>query len=588
MGRRNNTITGRKGRPKGAGFKATSRDKVQCIVESCRVISRLDHVREHQQDLVLWTSDAIPVPASSSHPEYCKLSENRKIHTDFFRDNGYNYINFPVNKRIAATGPMDMFLSGASRQKKTRLDKNRNDLEYNSDDDKEYESDRDPDDPDTASSNDERESDDGGGCGDVNLENASQDLLPRVSNTPPPCNTPPPRSPVVLTPPPRSPVQHQYEQEISDDDGGGHTGGVAYSSTAPSCYATSQGAVKLDEETIAAVADEISSRFANKVEVENIGGLARVIARRVIDEQENVKRRQEASQKMQAEWIEDETSLTCAICYRNKQNPNIPKKLLNSRRGLLGVISKGKDNSKNMEHMERHCKRPVHLWCASVDSGRRQAEVEENKKNDLACEMIVTNAIHTLKDPCGSSQEFVRLNNKDDLNSQIQFADKNDGAEMYFTLRSIVFEKLSKKIQEIIQDVETLGACLDKVTIGSTSYTVIVTYFFWKGRIKTVLNALFVMSTDHNDGAGVAEMLCNTLCQTLGLSREDLRFKLEHLSYDGVYEVPEHRIRGGGGLGLINHVAEFLDLGPDIITGKVVWRGRLIFGRSCNYNSYLL
>jgi len=50
---------------------------------------------------------------------------------------------------------------------------------------------------------------------------------------------------------------------------------------------------------------------------------------------------------------------------------------------LLGVISKGKDNSKNMEHMERHCKRPVHLWCASVDSGRRQAEVEENKKMTL-------------------------------------------------------------------------------------------------------------------------------------------------------------------------------------------------------------
>ena len=113
-----------------------------------------------------------------------------------------------------------------------------------------------------------------------------------------------------------------------------------------------------------------------------------------------------------------------------------------------------------------------------------------------------------------------------------------------------------------------MGACLDKVTIGSTSYTVVVTYFFWHGQIKTVLNALFIMSTDHNDGLGVAEMLCNTLCQTLGLSLEDLRFKLEHVSYDGVYEVPEHRVRGGGGLGLINHVADFLNLGPGIITGK--------------------
>ena len=76
------------------------------------------------------------------------------------------------------------------------------------------------------------------------------------------------------------------------------------------------------------------------------------------------------------------------------------------------------------------------------------------------------------------------------------------------------------------------------------------------------------MSTDHNDGLGVAEMLCNTLCQTLGLSLEDLRFKLEHVSYDGVYEVPEHQVRGGGGFGLINHMADFLNLGPGIITGK--------------------
>ena len=55
--------------------------------------------------------------------------------------------------------------------------------------------------------------------------------------------------------------------------------------------------------------------------------------------------------------------------------------------------------------------------------------------------------------------------------------------------------------------------------------------------------------------------------KTLGLSSEELRNKLEHFSYDGVYEVPEHRIRGGGGLALIDHVANYLDLGLGIITG---------------------
>ena len=43
---------------------------------------------------------------------------------------------------------------------------------------------------------------------------------------------------------------------------------------------------------------------------------------------------------------------------------------------------------------------------------------------------------------------------------------------------------------------------------------------------------------------------------------------LEHFSYDGVYEQSLNRIRGGGGLGLIDHVADFLGVGPGIITGN--------------------
>ena len=130
-----------------------------------------------------------------------------------------------------------------------------------------------------------------------------------------------------------------------------------------------------------------------------------------------------------------------------------------------------------------------------------------------------------------------------------------------------MFKKLNDRIITIIKEVHTISATLDKVTTGSTCYTVIVTYFFYQGRIRTVLNALFVMTSEHLDGVGSAQMLCNTLCQTLGLSHEDLKTKLEHIAYDGVYEVPENRIRGGGGLSLIKHVADFLGLGPDIITG---------------------
>ena len=123
--------------------------------------------------------------------------------------------------------------------------------------------------------------------------------------------------------------------------------------------------------------------------------------------------------------------------------------------------------------MKKHGEGPLDMWSLSVDSAKTLAKASEEKKNDDACDMVITNAIHTLKDPLGSSQDFVRLNNKDSLNSKLQFGDKNDGAECISSL-----EKLTSKIKDILENVETIGATLDKVTVAGQSYTVIVTYFF--------------------------------------------------------------------------------------------------------------
>ena len=76
------------------------------------------------------------------------------------------------------------------------------------------------------------------------------------------------------------------------------------------------------------------------------------------------------------------------------------------------------------------------------------------------------------------------------------------------------------------------------------------------------------MTSSEFDGQGSAEMLCRSLMNTLGLTREELAEKLEHVSYDGVYEQSLHRVRGGGGLSIIDHCADFLGLGPGIITGN--------------------
>ena len=45
----------------------------------------------------------------------------------------------------------------------------------------------------------------------------------------------------------------------------------------------------------------------------------------------------------------------------------------------------------------------------------------------------------------------------------------------------------------------------------------LMTYFFSDGKIHVILNKLQKLSTDEYDGPGTANMLINTLCETLGM-----------------------------------------------------------------------
>ena len=55
--------------------------------------------------------------------------------------------------------------------------------------------------------------------------------------------------------------------------------------------------------------------------------------------------------------------------------------------------------------------------------------------------------------------------------------------------------------------------------------------------------------------------------KTLGLTYEELREMLGHLSYDGVYESTAERVRGGGSLSLRQAVASYLKIDVKILTG---------------------
>ena len=142
-----------------------------------------------------------------------------------------------------------------------------------------------------------------------------------------------------------------------------------------------------------------------------------------------------------------------------------------------------------MELLESHANNPLHIWCLNRFKIKEKEKEDFKEKNEKACTMIVTNAAHVLKDPAGSAKDFVKLNNKDQLLMGKDYPLKNDGEQYYFELRSIFFEKLSQKMKAMIIKVNKIPVSLDKVTVD-VPYTVICTYYFWKGRLKVFLNEL--------------------------------------------------------------------------------------------------
>ena len=73
-----------------------------------------------------------------------------------------------------------------------------------------------------------------------------------------------------------------------------------------------------------------------------------------------------------------------------------------------------------------------------------------------------------------------------------------------------------------------IAVTLDKVTVHRTSYTVVVTYFFYQGKIHVILNKLEKLSTTDYDGEGTAKMLISVLTETLGLTVTKLARTLKH------------------------------------------------------------
>lgn len=184
-------------------------------------------------------------------------------------------------------------------------------------------------------------------------------------------------------------------------------------------------------------------------------------------------------------------------------------------------------------------------------------EEEADKDRDVkASEKIVENAVFCIKQS-QSGKDFIRLNDKDQLNSAELFPTKNDGMQSFFEIRNIVYEELSDIARNRLKCIKNASFSLDKVTVKGIPYTVLVTYYFWKGEIHIFLNSIHQMKSTEYSAESTADMVGRDLMTSLGLTREEVGTIFVHAVYDGVYATKEERTKGGGGLSLKNHFAKW-------------------------------
>ena len=318
-------------------------------------------------------------------------------------------------------------------------------------------------------------------------------------------------------------------------------------------------------EFVKQVAEEVAKQFGNSEEIRSLGNVSKVIAARVVERIEDTKKKKETITGEDKLWQEkpEENLVYCICCVKFASHFDVPQRLRNFSRGNFGLFRKlgGRSHRDFKKMILRHSKNPLHVWCKEKYNSQEANEKVNAEKNRKACEMVVMNAAHVLKDPAGSATDFQKLNNKDQLLMGLSYPTKNDGKQNYFELRTIFHEKLRLKVHKMMKSVKFFSVSLDKVTVDGTGYTVVVTYYFWHGELRVFMNELLVMSSDMFDGRGVAKMLCQCLMKTLGLTLQELREKLEHLSFDGVYADTADRVRGGGSLNLSEHVEQYLGFG---------------------------
>lgn len=552
------------GRPAKVGNVRSSRSKAKCFC--CQRKRRKDKIIQHIKKHVIWVpdkNDNLLLPANVDQEPYIKASKVNKMHTDYLREKGYTSESFKLFVPLAKKGchgPPDNFFR-------------REDSSEEEDDDK-------------SSSEGDLGNDEGVSA---NLE--SGEATDYVSDAVMENITPDPRSKhlteesftleeepevmpeeecrlnrvnepsvsVIVSPPQSSSEDErrdeEYEEEENYDRDDGELPTVAPDGN--------------NNALLESFKNDIVDLFSNKREFESEGyNLSKVIAKRTAEIIKQREETQKALEEAESNYEEQGEFIVCKSCRSQALSTNCPSNLRKTPKASIGIFNCARPRD-TRRCMTEHLSHPFHVWAVREEKREKKEKDEMKERNRKAGEMIVTNAIHCFKDASSTSVDFVRLNNKDQLNENIgdTFAFKNDGRQNYFYLRDVAFEKLGNTVKKMVSKAHVISVTLDKVTVGSTSYMVILTYFFNDGRIHAVLNEIHPMKSKELSGEGTADLVIQSLQKTLGMSEEELVEQLEHLVFDGVYEEPENRPRGGGSLSLVSHLTEMLQLGPGVISG---------------------
>ena len=271
----------------------------------------------------------------------------------------------------------------------------------------------------------------------------------------------------------------------------------------------------------------------NQMSKEEKEELAALVAEKTVEKMKAEKAAEQETKIVIDEcWIEGDSMFQCRPCGIYSQCSDIPSKFHKFRKGKFGKVDKLKsDRSKKeknviMRGIKKHSENDLHILCCLKEKEENQVKIVQQQKNDDAGRVTVRNVIKNLKRG-QSARDFEADNNIFALESKYQkinIATKNNSEAAFYQIRDVVFEVVTEDVKKWFAvggrgNINEISVTLDKVTVQRVSYTVLLTYYFFQGKIYIFLNCLMVMDEDEYDSPGTASAVVRNLIETLGVTR---------------------------------------------------------------------